>query len=130
MKTKAKGSNAERELFHKFWSSGWACMRAAGSGSTSMPAPDILAGNVTRRLAIEVKVTKAIKQYLTRKEVEELKEFSRIFGAEPWIGVKFNNVDWYFINPEDLDETEGQNYVVSIPIAKRKGLLFEEAINK
>lgn len=128
MKTKIKGSNAERELFHKFWSNGWAAVRVAGSGSTSMPAPDILAGNVSRKLGIEVKVTKAIKQYFSNKEIEELTEFCRLFGAEPWVGVKFNSVDWYFLTLEDLQETEGQNFVVSIPMAKRKGLLFEELI--
>ncbi|MBU0461568.1 MAG: Holliday junction resolvase [Nanoarchaeota archaeon] len=124
---KAKGTNAERELIHLFWNNGWAAMRAAGSGSTSFPSPDILAGNNIRKLAVECKVTKEIRQYLKKKEIDELKQFAALFGAESWIGVKFNNVDWYFMNLEDLDYT-GQNYSVSIELAKRKGLLFDELI--
>jgi Holliday junction resolvase len=125
---KKKGINAERELVHMFWGKEWSCVRVAGSGSSSYPSPDILAGNVSRRLAIECKVTRGSKQYLARKEVSELKEFSSLFGAEPWIGVKFNNLNWFFLTLEDLQKTEGENYVVSIPIAKRKGLLFDELI--
>ena len=134
MSHKSKGTNAERELFHLFWSQQWAVVRAAGSGSTKMPCPDLIVGNVNRTLAIECKVTKSIKQYLTKTEIEELKKFSTQFGAEPWIAIKFNKtrnselLPWYFLTPEDLEETEGNNYVVSIPLAKRRGLGFEELI--
>lgn len=127
MNKKSKGSNAERELLHFFWDNGWAAMRAAGSGSTTRPSPDILAGNGSRKLAIECKVTQNVRQYLTKKEILELGEFSRLFGAEAWIGVKFNNVDWYFMNIEDLKDT-GAGHAVSIELAKRKGLLFSELI--
>ena len=127
MDKKRKGSNAERELIHLFWNSNWAAMRAAGSGSTRFPSPDILAGNNVRKLGIECKATKGIRQYLTKKEVDELRQFCAMFGAEPWIGVKFNNLDWYFMNPEDLEETEN-SYSISIELAKRRGLLFEEVI--
>ena len=72
-------------------------------------------------------MTQAIRQYLTKKEICELKEFGAIFGAEQWIGVKFNNVDWYFISLEDLDDA-GRSFCVSLGSAKRKGLLFDELI--
>lgn len=124
---KSKGSNAERELLHMFWDNEWAAMRAAGSGSTTFPSPDILAGKGSRKLALECKVTQAIRQYLTKKEICELKEFGSIFGAEQWIGVKFNNVDWYFLNLEDLEDA-GQSFCISLENAKRKGLLFDELI--
>lgn len=135
MSHKSKGTAAERELFHLFWKQQWAVVRAAGSGSTKMPCPDLIAGNVNRKLAIECKVTKSVKQYLTKQEVEELKQFAAWFGAEPWIAVKFNKtrnsglLPWYFLTPEDLEETEGSNYVISIPLARRKGLGFEEVVN-
>lgn len=134
MPAKTKGTNAERELVHKFWSTGWTAMRAAGSGCIKYPCPDLLVGNLNankgkgRKLAIECKATKAIKQYLTKKEVDELQEFCRVFGAEPWIGVRFDKLDWYFLMLEDLQKTEGENYAVDIALAKRKGLLFEELI--
>lgn len=131
MNRKAKGTNAERELLHMFWDSGdWIAMRAPSSGAIKYPCPDLLVGNLSRKLAIECKITKNTKQYLTNKEVLELKEFSKIFGAEPWVAVKFSNVNWFFLNIDDLDETEGKNYVITIQSAKRKGLLFEELTGK
>jgi len=138
--TKAKGTKAERELVHKFWGTNqWVVMRAPGSGSIKYPCPDILAGKHDRKLAIECKSTKNGRQYLTGKEIAELKEFATIFGAEPWIGVRFdatiekqkannNNNGWYFLTMDDIEATEGNNFVVSLQNAQRKGLLFEELV--
>ena len=135
---KAKGTKAERELVHKFWKTNqWVVLRAPGSGSIKYPCPDILAGNPQRKLAIECKSTKQSRQYLTIKEVDELKLFARSFGAEPWIGVRFDsrieqeenqsNNHWYFFIPEDMERTSEQ-YVVSLEQAQRRGLLFEELV--
>ena len=78
MSRKSIGITAERELIHKFWKNKWASCRVAGSGSIKYPVPDLLASNNLRVLAIEVKSTKENYQYLTKKEIKELKEFSRI----------------------------------------------------
>ena len=129
MSRKSKGINAERELIHLFWNNGWSACRIAGSGSTRYPSPDVVAGNNVRKLAIECKVTRETRQYLKKKEIDELKVFSRVFGAEPWIGVKFNNIDWYFLTLEDLHDA-GEGYSVSLENAKRKGFLFKELIRK
>ena len=134
MKTKAKGSKAERELLHAFWQHGYACMRAAGSGSIGHPCPDLIAGTPTRKLAIECKATGSTKQYLEQQQVAELRQFCQIFGAEPWIAVRFDHyskkdqLGWYFLTLDDLKETEGNNYVISVELAKLKGLRFEELI--
>ena len=141
---KAKGTKAERELVHKFWKTNqWVVLRAPGSGSIKYPCPDILAGNPQRKLAIECKSTKQNRQYLTIKEVEELKLFARGFGAEPWIGVRFDSRiekketassnGWYFLSVEDIAKTKTEgtdegNYVVSMEDAQRKGMLFEELV--
>jgi Holliday junction resolvase len=124
---KSKGSNAERDLIHKFNSSGWVAIRSAGSGSMHYPSPDILAGNNIRRLAIECKAVNDIKKYLTKKEVDELVFFANKFGAEAWIGVKFDRLEWHFLMIEDLMQTTG-SYVVDIKRAKDKGLSFEQLI--
>lgn len=129
MSRKSKGINAERELIHLFWAKGWSACRVAGSGSTKYPSPDVIAGNNVRKLAIECKVTKDVRQYFTGKEILELQEFSRVFGAEPWVGVKFNNVDWYFLTLEDI-KNAGEGYSVNIQGAKRKGFLFDEMIRQ
>jgi holliday junction resolvase Hjr len=127
MNLKAKGSNAERDLIHKFNAAGWVAIRAAGSGSQKYAAPDILAGNNLRRVAIECKTTGDLKKYLTKKEVEELIFFAQKFGAEAWIAIKFDRMDWFFFNIEDLEQTNN-SYVVDIPTSKRKGLSFEQVI--
>ena len=129
MNKKAKGSNAERDLIHKFNENGWVAIRSAGSGSQQYPAPDILAGNNVRRVAIECKATADTKKYLTKKEVDELVFFANKFGAEAWIAVKFDRMDWFFLNVEDMDKSD-KSFSIDIPTAKRKGLSFEQVIEK
>ena len=129
MSLKSKGINAERELVHMFWSKNWACIRIAGSGSSKYPSPDVLVSNKLRRLAIECKATKEQKKYFEKREIDALKKFAVIFGAEPWVAVKFKDHEWYFIALDDLKETN-KCYVVDTDLAKIKGLLFEEIIIK
>jgi len=129
MSVKSKGINAERELVHMFWREDWACLRIAGSGSTKYPSPDLLIGNSLRRLAIECKVTKEQKKYFEKREITELRKFATVFGAEPWVAVKFKGHFWYFVSLEDLAETN-KCYSIDSDGAKRTGLLFEELIRK
>ncbi|RLF03492.1 MAG: Holliday junction resolvase [Thermoprotei archaeon] len=127
MSRKSKGINAERELVHEFWSKGWPCVRIAGSGSSKYPSPDILAGNAQRMIAIECKSTKDAKKYFTKVEVEQLKLFSKLFGAEPWVGIKFQGEGWFFLSLDDLKETP-HSFVASVELAKLKGLISDELI--
>ena len=129
MNTKAKGTKGERELVKAFNESGWACFRAAGSGSSRYPSPDLIAANAIRRLAIECKVTKESKKYFEQSELEQLRIFSQKFGAESWIGVKFSGEEWYFLMLEDLEQT-GNLFAVSVELAKRRGLKMEEVMGK
>ena len=125
---KAKGTKGERELV-KFFNEtkSWSAIRVAGSGSTKYPSPDVLAGNAIRRLAIECKVTKDQNKYFQNHEIEQLQTFSRQFGAESWVGIKFANEPWYFLMLEDLKDT-GACWSVSLELAKRRGLTQEELI--
>ncbi|MBS3133449.1 Holliday junction resolvase [Candidatus Woesearchaeota archaeon] len=127
MSRKSKGINAERELIHAFWEKGWASIRVAGSGSSRYPSPDVLAGNGRRRIAIECKASGNIVKYLTAKEVSELQMFAKIFGAEPWIGMRFDDMKWHFLSPEDLNKS-GSSFSASIQLVKKKGLIFDELI--
>ncbi|MBI2112667.1 Holliday junction resolvase [Candidatus Woesearchaeota archaeon] len=124
---KAKGTKGERELVQFFNENNWACIRAAGSGSSRYPSPDLLAANAIRRLAIECKVTKDQKKYFSKDEIEQLKFFSQHFGAESWIGVKFAGEEWYFMMIEDLEST-GSLWAVDVNLAKRRGLKKEELV--
>ena len=52
---KQKGTYAERELVKMFWGAGFAAMRAAGSGNTPLPCPDVIASNGQLTFAVECK---------------------------------------------------------------------------
>ena len=127
MNTKAKGTKGERELVKVFNENDWVCIRAAGSGSSRYPSPDVLAGNAMRRVAIECKVTAETKKYLLEEEIEQLRTFANKFGAEAWIGVRFPSEPWYFFMLEDIEQT-GKSWAISLELAKRKGLKIEELL--
>ena len=128
---KRKGSRTERELLHKFFDNNWSCIRTAGSGSTTELATDLIAGKKGRVLAIECKSSKKeIKRYLKTEQIDGLKEFSKTFGAEAWIGMRYDNEAWLFLEPKHLDKSKKGTYRVDLKLAKRKGILFEELIKK
>ena len=127
MSSKSKGSKAERELLHLFWSKGLGCIRSAGSGSMKYPGPDLIVSNKVRTIAIECKSTKDKKKYLDKHDVEQLKEFCDIFGAEPWFALRFARKEWLFLSLDDIEKTEN-GYVIDLEIAERKGLLIDELI--
>jgi len=127
--SKKKGSRLERELISKFFNTGkFIPLRAAGSGSTPLPCPDLLVGGKGRVLAIECKGGKSAR-YIDKKQISELKEFAEKFGAEPWVGARFNNTEWLFLKIDDLKESRtGNNFVVDVKFAKENGIRFEELI--
>ncbi|MBS3113473.1 Holliday junction resolvase [Candidatus Woesearchaeota archaeon] len=127
MSSKSKGSKAERELLHLFWSKGLGCIRSAGSGSMKYPGPDLIVSNKVRTIAIECKSTKDKKKYLDKHDVEQLKEFCDIFGAEPWFALRFARKEWLFLSLDDIEKTEN-GYVIDLEVAERKGLLIDELI--
>lgn len=126
---KAKGTAAENELIHRFWDTNeWVCIRVAGSGSTQYPAPDLLASRGDKKIVMEVKVVNGVKKYFTGQEIRDLNFFSEKFGAEAWVGVKFESNQWYFIPTSELDQTKSENYVIDLITMKRQGFQFEEMI--
>ena len=130
MSLKSKGINAERDLLHKFWSiPNWSAVRVAGSGSMRYPSADVIASNKLRKLAIECKTCIRTSKYLPKEDVEQLKKFAEVFGAEPWIAIKFKGHEWYFVSLEDITETK-KSFIIDVNIAKNRGLLFEEMIEK
>ena len=125
MSSKKKGINAERELIHMFWKKGWAAVRVAGSGSSKYPSPDILAGNNLRKLAIECKSVSSDNKYISSEVVNHLGLFAIQFGSEPWIGIRFDNIGWFFLTLEDIVKV-GKSFRISRKIAEERGLLFDE----
>ncbi|MBI2106619.1 Holliday junction resolvase [Candidatus Woesearchaeota archaeon] len=124
--SKAKGSRTERELISMFYDTGThIALRAAGSGSTPLPAPDLLVGGKGRVLAIECKAGKD-SRYIKKDQIEELTEFSARFGAEPWIGIRFDRSNWQFVKIEHLKISKGGNYFIDKDIAAKNGISFQE----
>ncbi len=128
--TKRKGTKAERELFHLFWESGWGCARIAGSGSTQKPSTDLIAGNANRLLAVECKSISKSAWYFAREDIEKLAIFAASFRAEPWIAVRFDNIGWYFVHLDNLKESKGDSFVISLDFAEKHGLNFDEMIGR
>ncbi len=126
---KNKGSRTERELVHMFFNNNWSAIRVAGSGSTSLPACDLLAGSQGRVLAIECKSTKKDHKYVTKEQMLELKNFAQKFGAEAWIAIRFNILGWFFLKPDQLREIKN-SYAVSKEHAIKQGLKFNDLIKK
>lgn len=128
--SKKKGSRTERELINLFHSTGlFAPLRIAGSGSSPMPCPDLIVGGKNRILAIECKSGKG-RRDIRREQIEELKTFSKLFGAEPWVGVRFDNMPWYFLEVNKIGKSKGKNYFVDPKLVIKKGLKFDELIGK
>lgn len=130
MSTKSKGTRSERELFHMLWDTGFAVMRCAGSGSTTKPAVDLLAGNTKHFFAIECKAVKGEAKYLSDEDVAQLLIFAQQFGAEPWLAVRFDNKGWFFLDARTLEKSKGKSFVVSYDAVQEKGLVFEEFVKR
>ena len=126
--SKKKGTRAERELMHMFWSKGFGVTRSAGSGSTPLPNPDILVGKNKRYLAIECKSLNKGSKFFPKEEISELTEFSKRFCAEPWLAIRFDREGWYFIQPKHLKKSENGNFSVSLKGLKQSNtsLVFDE----
>tara|TARA_Y100000034_G_scaffold135760_1_gene208985 strand:- start:2 stop:436 length:435 start_codon:yes stop_codon:yes gene_type:complete len=137
--SKRKGTRNERELFHMFWDNDWVALRTAGSGSTPLPAPDLIVSGMNvittplppeeKILAIECKAIKSNRKYFSQKEINELNEFSKKFGASPYIAIKFDRKEWRFVHTKDMGFAKTNHYI-SLDLAQKKGLKFEEIIGK
>jgi|TARA_Y100000310_G_scaffold341870_1_gene442646 Holliday junction resolvase len=125
--SKAKGTRAERELLHMFHEKDFAVLRVAGSGSSTIPSCDLLVGKDGRSLAVECKFIKD-KIYFRDEQIKELKEFSKIFGANLVFAIKVMSRGWFFLDLESLGKSSKGTYLISYDVAKEKGLSFDEFI--
>ena len=126
-----KGSAEERDLVHRLWDNNFAAMRApASGGATKKPLPDVIAGNGKIYLAIEVKTTTKDKIYIDHPQIDALVEFSNIFGATPYLGMKFKYTKWLFLSPDILEKTKNGNYKITKDYSLEKGLELDEITGK
>lgn len=128
MGNKHKGSNAERELIHRFWEKGWTACRVAGSGSMKHPSPDIIALKEGRSIAIECKATREKYKYLKKEEIMQLMEYSILSNSTPYIALRFLNEDWMFLKPYQLEEKQ-TSFGISLGQARKSAKRFEDILN-
>jgi holliday junction resolvase Hjr len=129
MSAKRKGSNTERELIRLFQEAGWGAIRVAGSGSNRNPSADILAGSKGRMLVIECKSSSKEKIYISDEQIEDFKVFGTRFGAELWVGLRFNRTPWCFLELNQLTNS-GKSWSVAKEFAQKQGISFEKLIKE
>ena len=127
--SKKRGSAAERELLHMFCDHGFSAIRVAGSGSMGEPSCDLLVGNGALMAAVECKLTKKTRQYITKEQMNEFTEFSKNFGLTAFVAVKFVRKGWWFVSPEHMDDT-GKNFAISLEDIQKRGQSFDDLIKK
>jgi Holliday junction resolvase len=128
MSAKSRGITAERELVHLLQAKGFAAIRIAGSGSTKTPSADVLAGNGMRVFAFECKTTRDSVRYISKEAVADFVQFSRQFGAESWIAMRFPKKPWWFILPEDLEDV-GNSFKITLEFCEKRGISLDELLN-
>ncbi len=125
MSNKSKGSKAERELFKMFIDNNYRAVRVAGSGTMENADCDLLAGKIGKKYAIEAKSTKSPNKYISKEQIENFLIFSEIFQLTPVIAIRFNREGWFFISPNQLEDS-GKNLVITLKTAKEIGKRFSQ----
>lgn len=123
MGNKEKGANTERELYQMFIDNCFRAVRVAGSGMMENTSCDLIAGKKDKKFCIEVKASKKPYKYISKKQIEEFMIFSEVFDLVPVIAVRFNREGWFFLHPQQL-QNSGKNFAVSLELAREKGKRF------
>jgi len=129
MKNKQKGSNAERELLFALFNKGFAVSRVAGSGSSQLPTPDVLAFKSGKALAIECKTKKGEYLNIRDEQVEELLLWEKLSGLNAYIAWRLGKDKWYFIGLNGLKKTK-KAYSIKKTEIFENGLIFDKFISK
>jgi len=127
LRHKAKGTRAERDLLDKLWDQGIAAVRVAGSGSTSHPSTDLIAGYKGKITIIEVKTTSREVVYIPSEEVSSMRRLADLLGGECWFSVKFSSDrgKFYLLRMEDARKLKS-GMAIDLGIARSRGLSVEE----
>ncbi len=124
-----KGANAERELLHLFYKEGFAVLRVAGSGASSLPCPDCLALSKGKKFAFECKYWKGNHLSIPKRQMESLLQWSEQSGIPVYIAWRMPREGWLFIKPESFRQSD-KAYIISVKEAKRFGKSFNVLLGK
>lgn len=106
-----RGIREERKIVNFLESKGLKAFRISGSGAgTGRDLTDVVAGDGVNHYAIEVKSSKRDRIDISSEQVEELRRFSKSFGAMPLVCVLFYRMSPVFIRLSWLSATRGGNY--------------------
>ena len=108
-----KGANAERELIKILWNNGFATLRAAGSGVTPLPSPDLVALSSKKKLGFECKAWNSSYLNLSIEQFLTTKQWCNIAGADFFVAWKIPNKGWLFIKPENFSRRD-KNFTISL----------------
>ncbi len=122
-----KGANAERELIRELYAAGYSVIRAAGSGVTPLPSPDLMALNSRKKLAFECKAWGSTSLTIPHEQFESTAEWCRNANAEFFIAWKATGKGWHFLKPDVFHKNE-KSYSVSFKDAKEKAIPFSTVV--
>jgi len=122
-----KGANAERELMRLFFERGFSVVRIAGSGTSPLPAPDIIAIKKGRIIAVECKARKTKNLAITVAQIGELLDWAGRAGAESLVGWKIPRKGWFFLEPGQMRDT-GKFFTINQADAMSVGKSLEGVI--
>ena len=77
---------------------------------------------------VESKSQRRMRKLIEKERILELKKFAERFGAEPWVGMRFNNMVWFFLSLDNMERSKNGSFIISKDIAKKKGLEFDDLI--
>lgn len=140
------GSGWERKLVNASVDRGYGVMRAGASGGgTDKNRPDVLIGQpvdgvfppYSEAYAVEHKYKRSSKYtYLTREEVDRLKQFADAFGARALIGCRWStrldclskseNATWYFGYPDMLNDVSDEKVGITATQAVDEWIPYDE----
>lgn len=126
-----RGFAHERDLVRRFWSYGFAAVRAPASGSKvkRVVYPDVVAVYKGRVIAAEVKtIRKPRCVYIDKNRVEKLREFATRAGGSAYIAVKVVGTgEWVFVPIENLVDT-GKSFKIT-PEMLAQGIKLEALVS-
>lgn len=117
----SKGANAERELMQFFAGKGFSVARVAGSGSNSLPCPDMIALKGEKRFALEVKSVFSDYLNIPLKQLEQEMRWAENAGMKFFVAWKLFRKGFFLIEP-GLFKKNKKNFSVSLEIVLRKGI--------
>ncbi|MCK4319141.1 hypothetical protein KAW38_01055 [Candidatus Micrarchaeota archaeon] len=121
-----KGSAAERELIKHFHDRGFAVIRAAGSGVSSL-SPDLMAFKKGMQYAIESKAIETENLAIKKEQFENLVKWEETTGITSYIGWRRKREQWVFIPLSVFKKNKG-SYSINWKNAKLIGRSLQELV--